>query len=194
MNPPVRHSALSIRTRPASQQARRIPALRRVAGLALAVLIIAACSHPPPASRAPGYGGHPPLTAPPDLTPREKALFTYAAEWAGVPYRWGGTDRSGVDCSGLALRIYKDLFGVQLPRTTRSQITIGSKASRGRLAAGDLLFFRVSGNQRHVGIYLFDHYFLHASKSRDRVIISSLNREYWRNTFRTARRILSPEP
>jgi cell wall-associated NlpC family hydrolase len=186
------HIARSNRAHLLPQYAKQAPALRQLARIALMAILLGACSHATPA-RFPGYGDQPPLSAPAHLTPREKALYTYAVKWTGVPYRWGGTDRNGVDCSGLAVRIYKDFFGVQLPRTTRSQIHSGRKASRRHLIAGDLLFFRVSGNQRHVGIYLFDHYFLHASKSRDQVIISSLNRAYWQKTFRTARRILSPD-
>ncbi len=114
--------------------------------------------------------------------------------WQGVPYRYGGTSTKGVDCSGLALRLYKHLYGIQLPRTTRQQIHIGVPVPRKSLKPGDLVFFRFRNNSRHVGIYLSENRFTHASRKKKRVIISRLDSPFWRSRYKTARRVLEQPP
>jgi len=128
------------------------------------------------------------------LSRRQKRIYDEVQRWIGVPYRYGGTERSGVDCSGLTLRIYQAAFGIHLPRSTSEQMRVGHPAPPHRLLAGDLVFFSIRRNLRHVGIYIADQYFAHASTSMDGVIISSLNNPYWRKVYKTARRVLKPEP
>lgn len=76
-----------------------------------------------------------------------------------------------------------------LPRTTERQVDIGSPVDAHRLAAGDLVFFLIEGSTRHVGIYLDNDRFLHASKSRG-VMISNLTNPYWQANYWQARRVL----
>ncbi len=116
-------------------------------------------------------------------------LMAAAREWLGTPHRMGGTDRRGVDCSGLVMRIFQDRFGISLPRETVDQVRVGRFVSRSRLRPGDLVFFRPSWKkQAHVGIYMGRGRFLHASSSRG-VMISDLDDPYWRECYWQARRV-----
>jgi len=112
-------------------------------------------------------------------------LTAFAQQWQGVRYRWGGNDRRGIDCSGLVLQLYKELFDISLPRTTRQQIRTGKTVKRKHLAVGDLVFFRLPRNRRHVGVFMGDGKFLHASLSRG-VVVSSLDKSYWRRHYQRA--------
>jgi len=131
----------------------------------------------------------PPEAASQQFNSIEEKLRAEAKRWEGTPHRLGGTTRSGIDCSGLAMKIYKKLFGLQIPRTTEEQVRTGVSVSMGKLQAGDLVFFLLSDKKRHVGIYLSKGEFVHASKSKG-VTISDINDRYWREAYWTARRIL----
>lgn len=109
--------------------------------------------------------------------------------WKGVPYRMGGTDRSGIDCSAFVRGLYRDVFGCAMPRTSREQATMGREVARGDLSPGDLVFFRISERTRHVGAYLGEGEFGHASTSKGPVV-SRLASSYWDERFWTARRVL----
>lgn len=115
-------------------------------------------------------------------------LRQYFARWEGTRYRLGGLSRKGIDCSGLTLITYKELFGRELPRTVREQVKQGKKIPKTALQAGDLVFFKTGTFQRHVGIYLEEDQFIHASRSRG-VMISSLNNVYWQKRFWQAQRL-----
>lgn len=95
--------------------------------------------------------------------------------WHGTPYRLGGNSRAGIDCSAFVQLTFDNLFNIQLPRTTSQQVRSGKQIGRSDLQAGDLVFFRAG---RHVGIYLEDGRFLHAS-TRLGVTISRLDNVYW---------------
>ncbi|GEM_PF-203721 len=110
-------------------------------------------------------------------------------EWFGTPHRMGGEDKSGVDCSAFVLAIYRDLFGIDIPRTTSEQVHVGEEISSDELQPGDLVFFRPGRRSRHVGIYLQNGEFAHASESRG-VTISRLDEAYWKRAYWTSRRIL----
>lgn len=111
-------------------------------------------------------------------------LMVESARWIGVPYRYGGNDRRGVDCSGLTTQIYKKVYGKSLHRKSADQYELDcKKVSRGKLKCGDLVFFVTSGKVRrkninHVGIYLKDDKFIHASGSRG-VVVDDLNSRYY---------------
>ncbi len=111
------------------------------------------------------------------------ALYIESANWLGVPYRNGGTTRRGVDCSGLTSSIYKNVYRKNLERNSDDQRKKDCrKVKKGKLREGDLVFFhngRKKKRATHVGIYLKDQKFIHASTSQG-VIISTLNEEYWR--------------
>jgi hypothetical protein len=120
-----------------------------------------------------------------------EALKEYYISWQGTRYIYGGLSRNGVDCSGLTLLTYKELFGQDLPRTVKEQVKEGVRISQGSLQPGDLVFFKTGRFQKHVGIYLEDDLFIHASRSKG-VTISSLQNLYWQKRFWQAQR-LQPE-
>lgn len=108
-------------------------------------------------------------------------LYTASAEWIGVPYRTGGNTKRGIDCSGLVLQLYKKVYNIGLPRTTDGQLDESAKVSQRNLREGDLVFFtsRASGKKvAHVGIYLKNGKFVHASSSNG-VIVSNLDESYY---------------
>ncbi|WP_447555737.1 C40 family peptidase [Vreelandella sp. EE22] len=128
-------------------------------------------------------------TPPPTVI--KQALLAQHQRWSGTPYRIGGTTQRGVDCSGLVRNIYRDTFNLELPRSTTDQVHEGRLIDRQELQAGDLVFFRPPGPYNHVGIYMGDGYFLHASSSQG-VIISSMNNGYWQRHYWQSRRALEP--
>lgn len=111
-------------------------------------------------------------------------------EWEGTPYRLGGQSRSGIDCSGFVQKTFLDRFNIKLPRTTSAQAKYGTKIAKADIQTGDLVFFKTGRgpNGYHVGIYVKDDQFLHASTSGG-VIYSSLNSPYWTRTYWQARRM-----
>lgn len=121
------------------------------------------------------------------------ALRAETRHWEGTPYRLGGTTQRGVDCSGFMQRIFKSVLDVNLTRSTRSQVQEGRRISKSELRAGDLVFFRPGGKGRHVGVYVGDGEFAHASTSAGPTI-SPLKREYWQDTYWTARRVVRLAP
>lgn len=117
------------------------------------------------------------------------ALRSEGRGWLGIPYRWGGTSRRGIDCSAFTQQFVRETMGIELPRATAGQQYEGISVSRSELRAGDLVFFR-RGGVRHVGVYLGDNEFIHASSSRG-VTVSSLSETYYARHYWMARRILS---
>lgn len=128
-------------------------------------------------------------TAPTALHAR---LLEQYNEWKGTPYRLGGVDKSGIDCSGFVQVTYRTKAGLRLPRTTELQSVSGVPVAQSTLQTGDLVFFNINQRTRHVGIYLRDDHFLHASKSRG-VMISDLSNPYWQAHYWKSKRLsLSP--
>lgn len=123
---------------------------------------------------------------------KSRILKEYS-RWEGVKYKFGGDSVHGIDCSALMQVIYHAAFPEhlpkRLPRTTAQQISHGISADKHDLRAGDLVFFQMTRNERHVGVYIGDSQFVHASSSQG-VIISSLTNDYWTKRYSTARRIL----
>lgn len=109
--------------------------------------------------------------------------------WRGTPYRLGGTTKKGIDCSALIQAIYRNSFKIKIPRTTREQVKLGSHVNRSELEVSDLVFFKSTRKVRHVGIYLGNNQFLHASVSKG-VIISSLDNSYWNAHYWKSRRAI----
>lgn len=114
-------------------------------------------------------------------------LLAEVDRWKGTRYRYGGTGQRGFDCSGFVYRVFQDAFGVSLPRTTKSQMKSGRPVANGDLRFADLVFFYTPARTDHVGIYLGGGEFAHASSSSG-VMISHLSEDYWRNSYRGARR------
>lgn len=118
----------------------------------------------------------------------ENALLKSFNSWKGTPYRWGGDSKSGIDCSALTRRIYRDVFGYELPRVSTDQVKVGRKVSIVNLKPGDILFFRPEGRTNHTAVYLGNSLFLNASSSQG-VILSSLESRYWGKYFQYGVRV-----
>ena len=116
-------------------------------------------------------------------------IIATAKKYIGVPYLWGGTTPSGFDCSGFLQYVFRQ-NGINLLRTSKQQYTMGVWVSKANLQKGDLVFFQTGSNGiSHVGMYIGNGQFIHASSSNG-VTISSLNNSYWVRTYYGARRVL----
>jgi len=127
--------------------------------------------------------------------PEERNLIVKVAKgFLGAPYRLGGSSVQGLDCSGFVRKIY-EFFDVNLPRTAREQAQVGMKVAKGELTEGDLVFFHTRRAIGHVGIYIGNNQFVHASSGkRDRhVRIDSLDKPYYNQRFIKAVRLKALE-
>ncbi len=120
-----------------------------------------------------------------------KGIIETAKKYLGTRYRFGGNTKKGIDCSGFTKAVMKK-HGKKLPRTARQQASIGKHISKKNLQAGDLIFFKGTSNHAtisHVGIYMGSGKFIHASSGKKKVIISSLNKKYYKRHYFGARRV-----
>jgi len=102
-------------------------------------------------------------------------LYSFIDEWYGTTYRFGGLDKNGIDCSGLTLLLEQQVYGITLPRVTSKQVLVIKRKYEEELQEGDLVFFDFDGKQfSHVGVYLQNGYFVHAS-TRKGVMIARLH-------------------
>jgi len=118
-------------------------------------------------------------------------LFKVLDEWIGTRYRLGGTTKDGIDCSALMQILFTGLYGITLPRTAREQYDFSRKLSRAQLKEGDLIFFNTIGGVSHVGMYLQNNKFIHASTGG--VTISDLYEDYWMKKFVGVGRVNQPQ-
>jgi cell wall-associated NlpC family hydrolase len=123
-----------------------------------------------------------------DIRAVKSVLYAQYHAWKSAPYREGGMSKRGIDCSGFVYLTYRSKFGIDLPRTADRQSSVGTKIAQGSLQAGDLVFFKTGLFRRHVGIFLEDRQFMHASSSNG-VMISSLDEDYWSGSYWKAKRI-----
>lgn len=131
------------------------------------------------------------MTATPENEGRSvlQQLNSAHREWKGTPYILGGSGRNGVDCSSFTQIVYRDFFGLDLPRHTSRQLQEGTGVRRSHIQPGDLIFFRTARGVLHVGIAMENGDFLHASVSSG-VMISNISQNYWASIYIGARRIL----
>lgn len=112
-----------------------------------------------------------------------RQLYEAINSWLGVPYKYGGTDRNGIDCSAFVGVIYKQVYGISLNRTANDMTRNVTFIAKSQLREGDLVFFNNSkGKVSHVGIYLKEGLFAHASTSNG-VSVSRLDNTYWQKHF-----------
>lgn len=135
----------------------------------------------------PQPSGHYPNSVPSGMD-RDRVLLEILS-LLGVPYRYGGNSKGGFDCSGFTAWVYRQTLSTLLPRSAEDQFSWGSSVEAGDLQFGDLVFFSTVGDgPTHVGIYVEDDLFAHASGSAG-VTISSLEAPYYRDRFLGAKRI-----
>lgn len=112
---------------------------------------------------------------------QRKLLKSYS-NWKGTKYQLGGDSKEGIDCSGLTRRIYREVYGIELPRRTYEQIKIGSRIERQNLKPGDIVYFKPEGTGSHTAVYLGETLFINASTAKG-VVISTLENTYWNKYF-----------
>ena len=123
--------------------------------------------------------------------PIKLSMLKSINKYKGVPYKWGGATMRGMDCSGFTMKVFAESAKRSLPHHAASQYKLGTKISRRRLKFGDLVFFRdiESKGVSHVGIYVGNDNFVHASLSKG-VVTSSMNQPYYKKRYVSARRLL----
>jgi cell wall-associated NlpC family hydrolase len=128
---------------------------------------------------------------PATIPPEREEIVRIAESYLGTPYRSGGTSARGVDCSGLVTAVYRSA-GLDLPRTSKAQSQAGVRIAPDEIQPGDLVFFATSRSRSvsHVGIYIGNDRFIHASTKARSVCIDSLSLDYFKRRFVTARRVL----
>ncbi|MDR0389465.1 MAG: C40 family peptidase [Spirochaetaceae bacterium] len=121
-------------------------------------------------------------------------ILEAAGQYHGVPYRYGGIDRQGMDCSGFVYRSFDDALGIKPPRTVDGIYRWTEKIAVASCVPGDLVFFNTTGGVSHVGIYVGEGQFIHSASEGPKtgVIVSSLSESYWRRTCIGAGRALPP--
>ncbi|MGE5521303.1 MAG: C40 family peptidase [Candidatus Dadabacteria bacterium] len=118
-------------------------------------------------------------------------VFRIIDEWYGTRYQLGGISKSGIDCSALMQVFFTALYGISLPRTAREQFNFARRISRAELREGDLLFFNTRGGISHVGMYLANNRFVHASVNG--VTITSLLDNYYSKRLVAVGRVDMPQ-
>lgn len=166
----------------------------RVALIVVVTALASACASSgatpspfPTAARPPAPRPGPPgASAAPVLT---SELVGTALALRGTPYRNGGADLSGFDCSGFVQYVFAQ-HGLGMPRTVAEQHEVGRKIKPNELQPGDLVFFRTDGRDTsHVGIALGDDTFVHAPSSKGVVRVEMISAKYWMSRFVGARRV-----
>lgn len=117
-------------------------------------------------------------------------LYAEISTWLGVPYRYSGLSRRGIDCSGFTCLVFQNVYSRKIPRSTSGLEKATQSISRSKLKTGDLVFFATGRTKKisHVGIYLKEGYFAHASTSKG-VIISHLDEKYYKRKWKRGGRL-----
>ncbi|WP_036728586.1 C40 family peptidase [Peptoniphilus mikwangii] len=120
-----------------------------------------------------------------------KIILDSAFDKLGTTYVYGSAGDEGYDCSGLIYAVYKKQMGINLPRSSSEQSEYGIQIERENLQAGDLVFFNTTGGGvSHVGIYIGNGEFIHASSGKGKVVVSNLNEKYYDSHYVNATRVL----
>ncbi|WP_156305956.1 C40 family peptidase [Sphingobacterium endophyticum] len=110
-------------------------------------------------------------------------LYQFVYEWLGTPYRLGGDSKRGIDCSKFSLAVYENVFNTTIGYNSRNQYSNVTPVRKNDLQPGDLVFFKIrSRSITHVGVFLGDDKFAHASSSKG-VMVSNLNEAYWKRYY-----------
>ena len=123
-----------------------------------------------------------------DVKDMNQEIMDFYNEWKNVKYRFGGNSKKGIDCSAFTQRIYKEKFDIKIPRSTRTQVKVGKEVKRSDLELGDLIFFKTGKIDRHVGVYMGNGDFMHASIKG--VKFSKVDKPFYKKAYWTSRRII----
>lgn len=120
---------------------------------------------------------------------KNETLYKFINEWHGVPYKYAGKDKSGIDCSGLTSMLYLKVYKKTISSNTKALVGEVKKISESDLKEGDLVFFNTNGKSiSHVGVYLQNNKFVHASTKKG-VMISDMNEPYFKKTYVSSGRV-----
>lgn len=118
-------------------------------------------------------------------------MYKFIYDWLGTPYRLGGDSKKGIDCSGFAYKLYDKAFSTIIGNNSRNIFSMVSPINKTELEQGDLVFFKIHSRAiSHVGVYIGDGKFAHASSSKG-VMISNLQDPYWNRYFYKGGRMLA---
>lgn len=110
-------------------------------------------------------------------------LYEFINDWYGTPYKYGGTDKNGIDCSGFVNIFYNDVFNKKIPRTVNDIYLNSNEINKKELIEGDFIFFKIDSKKvSHIGIYLINDKFVHASTKKG-IMISDLKEPYFNKNF-----------
>lgn len=119
-----------------------------------------------------------------------KKLNALVNDWLGVPHRMGGKDKNGVDCSGFTTIVMRNIYKRELVGSSAEMATKCKEIKKSQLQEGDLVFFKIGGTRvSHVGVYLSEGYFAHATLKKG-VLISSLTEPYYEKYYSGSGRYL----
>ncbi|MFM7079116.1 MAG: C40 family peptidase [Bacteroidota bacterium] len=121
---------------------------------------------------------------------QEPALYGFIEEWLGTPYRYAGNSKKGIDCSGFANQVYSNIYCTPIPGGCEHIYKKVELIDRSELKEGDLVFFRINRRYTvsHVGVYLGNGYFAHASVKRG-VMVSHLDEQYYAKYYTSGARV-----
>lgn len=120
---------------------------------------------------------------------KENKLYSFIDEWYGVPYKYAGCQKSGVDCSCFTTILYEEVYNKKIARTAAEMFIACDKIEMKDAQIGDLVFFKIGGKTiSHVGVLVKNRYFIHSSTSRG-VILNSLEEAYYKTYFFCAGRV-----
>ena len=117
-------------------------------------------------------------------------LMNFVDDWYATKYRYGGSTKKGIDCSAFTAKLLNHVFAVPLPRTCRDQYHATERIKKSQLKEGDLVFFSIRKGISHVGVYLMNNKFVHASTSHG-VMISDLHDGYFSRRYAGAGRVIN---
>ena len=123
-----------------------------------------------------------------NLSQKRKEIISFALSYLGTPYCYGGDNSECTDCSGFVMQVF-EMAGIKLPRTAALQYDFGVQISDYDMVPGDLVFFIRNSRIGHVGIYVGNNQFIHASTNKG-VILQNLDDDYYRTTFAGFKRII----
>lgn len=121
----------------------------------------------------------------------DKKLIKEAEKWLGTKYKYGGHTLDGTDCSGFVMEVYLAVYNFKLPRTSKDQQQFCKSIKKSQLRIGDLVFFATGKSKNkvsHVGLYIGDGTFIHASSSKG-VVKSQLSQSYYQRTYHSSGRV-----
>ncbi|MEO6305930.1 MAG: NlpC/P60 family protein [Bacteroidia bacterium] len=117
---------------------------------------------------------------------KDNKLYSFISDWYGAPYKYGGCEKTGVDCSCFTINLFEKVYGKKMPRTAGEIYKECEKTNINKAEEGDLIFFKINSNSiTHVGVYLRDNKFVHASTTKG-VLVNSLTETYYQKYFYSA--------